>query len=122
MRDTVFAVLRGNNVVSTNYKTLFRIVYPGVLLWVYETLPLVFFHPALLGIDTLCHVVLALREETCHLIADVAIMSDKVHVQGEDLLQFEKFLKFLHVRAGGDECLAEGVDVGGDVLGVDPSD
>jgi hypothetical protein len=93
--DPVLAILRGHEVISANYKSLVRIVQSGVFLGTDNAEPLIFLEPSLLRVDAMTHVVLSDGEHACHVVADVALGRDKIHVQREHGLTFHEVLDTL---------------------------
>ena len=91
MRYAPFGVLGCQEVICTNEKATFRVVDAGVFLCVNHSLPLVVLEPTLLGIDSLGYLVLALREYSSHVIANVSGACHEIHVQREKSLTIMNF-------------------------------
>ena len=80
MSNTVPRILTCNQVVRTHYVALIRVVHSWMIFRRHKTFPQVVFQPTFFRVDSLGHAVLSKREKSSHVIADVSIASDKVHV------------------------------------------
>lgn len=90
MRNTPLGVLGSHKVICANNKATLRVVDAGVLLGVNQSLPLVLFEPSLLRVYSLSYLVLAFREYSSHVVANVARARHEIHVQGEKGLSFHE--------------------------------
>jgi hypothetical protein len=95
VRYPPLGVLGCQKVICANNKASLRVVDAGVLLGVNQSLPLVFLEPTLLGVDSLGYLVLAFREYSGHVVANVSGTCHEIHVQREKGLSFHELYNAL---------------------------
>ena len=81
MGHSVLVVLGCRQVICGYNDSALGVIDTRMILGGDETLPEVVLEPALLGIDSLVHVVLALGEHASHVVAVVAALGHEVEVK-----------------------------------------